>query len=100
MKREKVYVYVHVLNENEDDIDSMLILLSIMMTISCSRCECEIGFSCKNKQKTNEKRSMLNDTSNNVMLISVNGPDMAELDIVWKAQSNQQQKNQNISNEM
>ena len=52
----------------------MLILLSIMMTIICSTCE------CMNKQKTNEKISISNDTLKNVMLISVNRPDITELD--------------------
>ena len=33
-----------------------------------------------NEQKTNEKICMSNDTLNNVMLISVNGPDIAEFD--------------------
>ena len=64
--KSEVYRYIR------DDIDSMLILLSIMMTISCSTCE------CTNKQKTNEKISISNDTLNNVMLISVNRPDITE----------------------
>ena len=33
-----------------------------------------------NEQKTNEKISLSNDTLNNVMLVSVNGPDIAEFD--------------------
>ena len=33
-----------------------------------------------NKQNTNEKISLSNDTLNNVMLVSVNGPDIAEFD--------------------
>ena len=100
--KSEVYRYIR------DDIDSMLILLSIMMTISCSTCE------CTNKQKTNEKISMLNDTLNNVMLISVNRPGIGELDAAravdnWvssekrsleREHSTQQQKKQNISNEM
>ena len=78
------------------------------MTISCSTCE------CTNKQKTNEKICISNDTLNNVMLISVNRPDIAELDAAravdnWvssekrsleSGHSTQQQKKQNISNEM
>ena len=99
--KSEVYRYIR------DDIDSMLILLSIMMIISCSTCE------CTNKQKTNEKISMSNDTLNNVMLISIR-PDIAELDAAravdnWVSSgkrrlesehSTQQQKKQNISNEM
>ena len=78
LKVEKIYdVYVDILDENEYDIDCILILLSIMMTISCGTCECEKGFSCMNRQKTNEKINMPNDTLNNVMLISVNGPDIS-----------------------
>ena len=81
LKVEKVYD-VDILDENEYDIDCILILLSITMTISCGTCECERGFSCMNRQKTNEKISMSNDTLNNVMLISVNGPDISEFDVV------------------
>ena len=98
--KSEVYRYIR------DDIDSMLILLSIMTTISCSTCE------CTNKQKTTE--SLSNDTLNNVMLISVNRPGIAELDAAravdnWVSSekrslesehSTQQQKKQNISNEM
>ena len=65
-----------------------------------------------NKQKTNE--SMSNDTLNNVMLIYVNGPDIAEFDAArdvdnWvssgkrrleSGHSTQQQKEQKKSNEM
>ena len=67
-----------------------------------------------NKQKTNEKISMSNDTFNNVMLISVNGPDRAEFDAAravnnWissgkrrleSGHDTQQQKKQQISNEI
>ena len=70
------------------------------MTFSCSTCE------CTNKQKTKEKICISNDTLNHVMLISVNRPDIAELDAAravdnWIASgkrrlesehSNQQQK--------
>ena len=100
--KSEVYRYIR------DDIDSMLILLSIMTTISCSTCE------CTNKQKTNEKISISNDTLKNVMLISVNRPDITELDAAravdnWVSSgkrrleskhSTQQQKKQNIFNEM
>ena len=61
-----------------------------------------------------ENVSMSNDTLNNVMLTSVNGPDIAEFDAAravdnWVSpgkrrlegeHSTQQQKKQNISNEM
>ena len=83
LKGEKVYdVYVEILDENEYDIEYILILLSIMMTISCSTRECARGFSCMNRQNTNKKISMSNDTLNNVMLISVNGPDISKFDVV------------------
>ena len=77
-RTDSVYdVYVNMLKENDPDIDAMLILLTLMVTIRSSTCQCERGFSCMNQQKTKDKVSMNSTTSNNIMLISVNGPDIA-----------------------
>ena len=68
------------LKENESDVDAALILLTLMMTISSSTCQCERGFSCMNQQKTKDKVSMNHDTLNDIMLISVDGPELAQFD--------------------
>ena len=73
-------VYVDMLTENKHDMDCILTLLAIMMTINSSTCQCERGFSCMNKQKTNEKTSISNNSLNNIMSIAVNGPDLVDFD--------------------
>ncbi len=83
LRVENVYdVYVDMLQENGNDMDCMLILLKLMMTISSSTCACERGFSCMNMQKTNTKISMSNDTLNDIIVISVNGPSITEFDAI------------------
>ena len=75
---EVITVYIDMMREKDEDISAMLVLLEIMMTLSSSTAACERGFSCMNLQKTNIRTSLLNQTLDDILRISIDGPPVSQ----------------------
>ena len=78
--KKDIEIYQEILKENLDDVKGMAVLLTIMLTISSSTAACERGFSCMNSQKTDLRTRLAEESLNDIMFLSVNGPSVDDFD--------------------
>lgn len=73
-------LYTHLLKMQPKCITNILLLVEIMFCFSPSTAACERGFSCMNRIKTSLRSNLSTNTMNDLMRISIDGPDTCDYD--------------------